>query len=155
MTCTCKVLVTSVPKVKEGLVQLLKGVQERGMLPDTFILQGAQAAAHREKSPEDPWDSPQVKKGLVPLLEDIRERGTPPDTSVLQGTFDAQTQAALCNCIAKELGFDLSKGRLDVSVHPFTGGRFLVLNAEKRSLLASYAEAARMNGRCVHPSGLL
>ena len=75
----------------------------------------------------------------MPLLRDIRERGTPPDTSVLQGTFDAQTQADLCNRIAKELGFDLSKGRLDVSVHPFTGGRLPVPNVEKPCLLASCA----------------
>ena len=64
----------------------------------------------------------QVKEGLVPLLKQIREKGTPPDTSVLQGTFDTKAQADLCNSIAKELGFDLDKGRLDVSVHPFTGG---------------------------------
>ena len=83
-------------------------------------------AAQRERSLRSHGDSLQVKEGLVPLLQDIREKGTPPDTSVLQGTFDAQTQADLCNCIAKELGFDLSKGRLDVSVHPFTGGRSLM-----------------------------
>ena len=31
-------------------------------------------------------------------------------------------QAALCREIALAMGFDLEKGRLDVSVHPFTGG---------------------------------
>jgi Zn-dependent M32 family carboxypeptidase len=69
----------------------------------------------------------QVKEGLVPLLKKIRGHGTPPDTSVLQGTFDSKSQADLCNSIAKELGFDLNKGRLDVSVHPFTGGGWSVL----------------------------
>lgn len=63
-----------------------------------------------------------MRDGLRPLLEAIRERGTPPDTSVLQGTFDPKAQADLCNDIAKELGFNLDCGRLDVSVHPFTGG---------------------------------
>ena len=109
-------------------------------------------AAHRESIPEDHGVSLQVKEGLVPLLQDIRERGTPPDTSVLQGTFDAQTQADLCNRIAKELGFDLSKGRLDVSVHPFTGGRLHVPDV-KRSHLASFAGAAALNDRIVRPSG--
>jgi len=32
-------------------------------------------------------------------------------------------QADLCNKIAQELGFNLENGRLDVSVHPFTGGK--------------------------------
>ncbi|CAN0456477.1 unnamed protein product, partial [Laminaria digitata] len=31
-------------------------------------------------------------------------------------------QAALCRDMAEKLGFDMNKGRLDVSVHPFTGG---------------------------------
>ena len=112
--------------------------------------------AHREWSSEDPERFPlQVKEGLVPLLQDIRERGTPPDTSVLQGTFDAQTQADLCNRIAKELGFDLSKGRLDVSVHPFTGGALPVPDVQEQSPLAGFAGAHASNDRPVSPLGLL
>ncbi len=60
----------------------------------------------------------------MPLLKEIREKGTPPDASVLSGKFDKKEQAALAEEIAKDLGFDLTKGRLDVSVHPFTGGDF-------------------------------
>ena len=63
----------------------------------------------------------QVKEGLTPFLAELRERGTPPDASWLQGEFDADRQAALCRELAVALGFDLDKGRLDVSVHPFTG----------------------------------
>lgn len=40
----------------------------------------------------------------------------------LKGEYDTGKQAELCNRIAVALGFDLAKGRLDVSVHPFTGG---------------------------------
>eukprot|EP00884_Botryococcus_braunii_P012398 jgi/Botrbrau1/21159/Bobra.0061s0052.1 len=64
----------------------------------------------------------QVRGGLVPLLKEIREKGTPPDSSALNGTFDKAQQALLADQVAKDLGFDLDKGRLDVSVHPFTGG---------------------------------
>ena len=60
----------------------------------------------------------QVKEGLVPLLKQIRENGTPPDTSLLQGTFDTKSQADLCNSIAKELGFDVDKGRLGCQRSP-------------------------------------
>lgn len=35
--------------------------------------------------------------------------------------FVTRPQAKLCQEIALALGFDLNKGRLDVSVHPFTG----------------------------------
>lgn len=71
----------------------------------------------------------------MPLIAAIREKGTPPDTSVLQGTFDTGAQAALCNSIAKELGFNLECGRLDVSVHPFTGG---ALSLSHETLLKVY-----------------
>ena len=112
-------------------------------------------AAHRDWNREDAERFIlQVKEGLVPLLQDIRERGTPPDTSVLQGTFETQTQADLCNRIAKELGFDLSKGRLDVSVHPFTGGRLPVSDVQKQSPFAESAGANLLNGRLVRPLGL-
>ena len=86
----------------------------------------------------------------MPFIKELRERGTPPDATVLNGQFDSKVQvrppslccartirgimlvlccerrtlpqAELCNRIAKELGFNLDNGRLDVSVHPFTGG---------------------------------
>ena len=40
----------------------------------------------------------------------------------LKGDYDEKKQAELCHKIAVALGFDLEHGRLDVSVHPFTGG---------------------------------
>ncbi|KAK9815482.1 hypothetical protein WJX72_004432 [[Myrmecia] bisecta] len=64
----------------------------------------------------------QVREGLVPLLKEIKGRGKAPDASFLSGSFDTGRQAKLCETIAKEIGFDLTRGRLDVSVHPFTGG---------------------------------
>ncbi|KAK9827502.1 hypothetical protein WJX74_006289 [Apatococcus lobatus] len=63
----------------------------------------------------------QVEDGLVPLITKLRE-GTAPDTTVIAGEFDTAVQSQLCNDIVKQLGFELKRGRLDVSVHPFTGG---------------------------------
>ena len=65
----------------------------------------------------------EVRAGLVPLIQMIKSKGTPPDDSLLKGAeFDIKEQANLARQIALDLGFDISKGRLDVSVHPFTGG---------------------------------
>ncbi len=64
----------------------------------------------------------QVKAGLIPFLAELKSKGTAPDASWLKGTYDTDAQAKLCKEIAVDLGFDLEKGRLDVSVHPFTGG---------------------------------
>ena len=63
----------------------------------------------------------QVEDGLVPLIAKLRE-GAAPDTTVIAGNFDTTVQSELCNDIVKQLGFELKRGRLDVSVHPFTGG---------------------------------
>lgn len=64
----------------------------------------------------------EVRAGLVPLIADIKSRGTAPDASWLEGSYDVAQQAKMCEEIALDLGFDKEKGRLDVSVHPFTGG---------------------------------
>jgi Zn-dependent M32 family carboxypeptidase len=64
-----------------------------------------------------------VKGELIPFLADLRENGKAPDNSwLVQGDYDVEKQTSLCFDIAKELGFDMDKGLLNVSVHPFTGG---------------------------------
>lgn len=64
----------------------------------------------------------EVRAGLVPLIHELKTKGTAPDASWLHRDFDLDVQAKLCRQIALDLGFDIEKGRLDVSVHPFTGG---------------------------------
>ena len=64
----------------------------------------------------------QVREGLVPLIAKLKASPNPPDASWLNGDFDSDKQAEMCKSIAIDLGFDINKGRLDVSVHPFTGG---------------------------------
>lgn len=64
----------------------------------------------------------QVKEGLVPLLAELKLKGTAPNSDWLLGDYGVEEQARMCREIAIDLGFDTDKGRLDVSVHPFTGG---------------------------------
>ena len=71
----------------------------------------------------------QMKAGVAPLLRRVREAAAaeaaaeaPPRDAFLRGRFDEKIQAELCRSLAVEIGFDLERGRLDVSVHPFTGG---------------------------------
>jgi carboxypeptidase Taq len=64
----------------------------------------------------------EVRDGLVPLISELREKGTAPDDAWLKGNFSVEKQAKMCEEVALALGFDTTKGRLDVSVHPFTGG---------------------------------
>jgi len=68
----------------------------------------------------------ELKAGLIPLLNKIRK--ALPDAKALpeslkgSSEWDAERQATMCEEIARAIGFDFKRGRLDVSVHPFTGG---------------------------------
>ncbi|CAM9756671.1 unnamed protein product, partial [Hapterophycus canaliculatus] len=75
----------------------------------------------------------ELKAGLVPLLKAIQDKVAEEEKSGASAErhpaplhsgeqWGKDEQAALCRDIAERLGFDTSKGRLDVSVHPFTGG---------------------------------
>ncbi len=69
---------------------------------------------------------------LQPLLESLRERLVPfaqrvldapaPDVSVLEQGFATDKQYAFSLRVLDELGFDFTRGRQDLSTHPFTGG---------------------------------
>ena len=59
-----------------------------------------------------------MKAGVVPLRKEILEKGKKIPSSSFGGgrtSFDPKVQAKLCEEIALDLGFDLEKGRLDVS----------------------------------------
>lgn len=63
----------------------------------------------------------EIQDALVPLIERVFGPGaTAPDTQVLQGEFDIPDQEALSRTIVRDLGFDATRGRIDVSVHPFS-----------------------------------
>jgi carboxypeptidase Taq len=63
-----------------------------------------------------------LKAKLVPLLKKIIAQPKVDDSILTKGKFDLATQTKLSHQIAKEIGFNTENGRLDVSVHPFTGG---------------------------------
>jgi Zn-dependent M32 family carboxypeptidase len=63
----------------------------------------------------------QVQETLVPFIEkvlDAKEKG--PTTDALHGEFDIQRQQDLSEKLVKAIGFNSDRGRIDVSVHPFT-----------------------------------
>jgi len=72
----------------------------------------------------------EIKTALAPLIDRVfSEQATPPSEEPLTGPsasaaatrkFDVEKQKELCRTIATKLGYDSTKGRIDVSVHPFT-----------------------------------
>lgn len=64
-----------------------------------------------------------IKDGIRPLLDDVCN-ARQPDDSFLRRDVSENTQMMFCKDLARKIGFDFSKGRLDVSTHPFTGADY-------------------------------
>jgi carboxypeptidase Taq len=62
----------------------------------------------------------EIQAALVPLIKKVLESEEKPSIDPLKGNFDIETQQALCEEIVTKLGYDKSRGRIDVSVHPMT-----------------------------------
>ena len=59
------------------------------------------------------------KPALVEMVAAIGERESRVDDSILHQPFDLDQQRQFAVYIARAIGFDFERGRLDVSVHPF------------------------------------
>ena len=60
-----------------------------------------------------------MRPGLIDLRAKILEKEP---VNSLKGTFDDATQMRLAKLLAQTFGYDLSKGRIDQAVHPFSSG---------------------------------
>jgi carboxypeptidase Taq len=58
-----------------------------------------------------------IRAGLAPLAKSVLARGS--DAPVLPGTYPLAAQRRLGELAVREMGFDLSRGRLDTAAHPF------------------------------------
>jgi carboxypeptidase Taq len=60
-----------------------------------------------------------LKAGIVPLVRDVSERLGEDRTAPLRGYFDEATQEELGREVISSFGYDWSRGRQDMAVHPF------------------------------------
>jgi carboxypeptidase Taq len=65
---------------------------------------------------------PPLKKSLSDMVAKITASKHKPDFSILKRPCDVGGQIVFCQKLAKAIGFDFGKGRIDVSAHPFTTG---------------------------------
>ena len=63
-----------------------------------------------------------LKNQLIPFIGQIKDSENKPDESILTGSFPQPKQHEFAVKIAKAMGFDFKRGRMDISVHPFCGG---------------------------------
>ena len=97
-----------------------------------------------------------VKEGLVPLIQEITSATQLDIDSRLAGgeaapTFEVPKQEALCADVMDKLGFE---GRLDVSLHPFTGGTQsdvrITTRYDEKDFLSSLAGLVHETGHALY-----
>jgi len=64
----------------------------------------------------------ELKAAIVPLVADIKQHADAVDDSVLYRGFDPDLQVSYALNLVKRLGYDLERGRQDISTHPFSTG---------------------------------
>jgi carboxypeptidase Taq len=63
-----------------------------------------------------------LARDLAPLVAEIVERQRPVDESLWSREYPLDAQEQVCRDVAKAVGFDFNRGRLDTTSHPFCTG---------------------------------
>ena len=62
----------------------------------------------------------ELKQAIVPLVADVARNADAVDDSVLHRGFDPDAQVQYALDLVTKLGYDIERGRQDISAHPFT-----------------------------------
>ena len=99
-----------------------------------------------------------LKKFLIPLIKKIKSE-KPTDDSFLHGKFYHPKQMAFAQKLLDSIGYDMSKGRLDLSNHPFssaahpTDSRFTT-RIHKTSVMSNISAVLHEGGHALYEMGL-
>ena len=96
--------------------------------------------------------------GLKPLVDSVLERPEADPPGFLFASYDENRQKAFCDWLVRQLGFDLSNGRLDLSPHPFTmhvaaGDVRQTTRTEPTGVLSSIYAAIHETGHALYDQG--
>jgi carboxypeptidase Taq len=101
-----------------------------------------------------------LERELPPLVDGIvaAQASKPAGPTELVGPFPVERQAALGRHLAERMGFDFTRGRLDVSVHPFCGGAAedvrMTTRYDERDFLTSVLGVVHETGHALYEMGL-
>lgn len=98
----------------------------------------------------------ELRRELPPLIDRIVARQTP--APALVGPFPIDAQARLGRALATQMGFDFSRGRMDVSAHPFCGGAAedvrMTTRYDEDDFLSSVMGTVHETGHALYEMGL-
>ncbi|MEM3341663.1 MAG: carboxypeptidase M32 [Thermoplasmata archaeon] len=98
-----------------------------------------------------------LKEKQVPIIKKLSSLAAP-ESSFLNAIFTEDKQRIICEQIAKDLGYDFTRGRLDVSAHPFTIGCHddvrITTRYNEKMLLSSLFSVIHETGHALYEQGL-
>ncbi len=101
-----------------------------------------------------------VRNVSATLLQRIQESGHSVDASCLEGKFPKQQQLELCDKALRGMGYDLTRGQVALSAHPFTtsfGSPFdvrLTVRLNEQYLQMSLMAALHEGGHALYEQGV-
>lgn len=100
-----------------------------------------------------------LEAALPSLVSEILEaQSRAPAPRSLGGPFPVERQTALGRLLAERLGFDFTRGRMDVSAHPFCGGNpedvRITTRYDERDFLSSVMGTVHETGHALYEAGL-
>lgn len=101
-----------------------------------------------------------LKKKLVPMVGQLSEASLRVPDLLGGKTFHAAGQWQLCQRLLQDMGFDFRSGRLDKSIHPFTGGTHphdvrLTTRIDEKNPLPALFGAIHEGGHGLYEQGFL
>ncbi|MCF0149801.1 MAG: carboxypeptidase M32 [Firmicutes bacterium] len=93
----------------------------------------------------------ELKAFELPFLEQLKSAPNQPDGAAYLGHYPVDKQKELCKYVLDKIGFDFTRGRCDVSAHPYTTGN----DINDIRLTTSYFEDnfTRAVCACMHEGG--
>ncbi len=100
-----------------------------------------------------------LERELPPLVDEILAvQARLPAVADVKGPFPVEKQAALGRVLAERMGFDFTRGRLDVSAHPFCGGAAedvrMTTRYDESDFLTSVLGVVHETGHALYEMGL-
>ncbi len=101
----------------------------------------------------------QIKRGVGSVLDHI-QTAAQVDDSCLHGSFSTDKQLAFGNVLLRAMGYDLDKGRLDLSSHPFSmaihpSDSRITTRIHATSLFDSLSAVLHEGGHSLYEMGML
>jgi carboxypeptidase Taq len=152
------------PRLEE--VVELKKEEGRLLAPEGGSVYDGLLSDYERGMRESDWSTlfDELERELPALAREIHERQAPvrerlAGISALRGPFGREAQLKLCRALAEALGYDFSRGRLDLSAHPFSetihaGDSRITTRVDESDLRGSVYSTLHETGHALYEQGL-